>query len=535
MNIKYIVFIVLISWTILCGIWLTPSEAAVNFSASKTGASDVTMGDAPGTSVTYTITNTGSDGIVKIAFRLPNANISTGSFTWTGANSLPSGWAVTKGMGTREITVQGPAITPGTNASFGFTIGGIPTWTQDTVDLLDRIRAFNATGKNPKDVRNLTLFTRHALRILSMTAPGTVAPGSGFSLVITVKNESSTTLNSIISDPNPPTMAVLSGTITSQTKNQSPTPSPNPLPLAAGATGSITYNYSTRSGDNGSISFTARVRHPSTGSATATSLTATSNTVVIGGFVGSISHSNCVYTSNTIDVTMSLSNFTASAITNVTPSITPAGTATKTLLTGPTPTPPINIPANSTTTFTWTYRITGILDDTYSFSGGATGSSAATVSPSNQGSVGDFTVSMFSNQTNASSTNQELTWTVTNKGCAAIQSVSVSYPAGWIYSNDSYSLINATDESWTTTGSNPILFSAPASANQMPVNAGGDFMIVFSAMPTTTGANTFNVTITDANATPIVKTYAISVTVNPFNSSPGGPNAADTEVWKESY
>lgn len=521
---------------IFFGLGQSYSYAAVNFTASKTGgATDVTMGDAPGTSVTYSISNgASSEGIVKIAFRLPNVNISTGSFTWTGASSLPSGWTVTKGTGTREITVEGLAINPGASASFGFTLGAIPTWTQDSVDLLDRIRA-TAAGKAKKDVKKLTLFSRHTLRIISMVAPATVAPGSGFSLVITVKNESSALLNSIRSDPDPPTKCAIPAKCTGTVTLNNPSPNPNPLSLAAGATNTITYNYTTGGTNNGTVYFTTRVRHPSTGSITATSLTVDSNTVVVGGFVGTITTNfDCVYTNNTITVTMTLSNFTSSSITNVTPSLTPAGTATKTLLTGPSPTPPITIPASGTATFTWTYSITGTLDQAYSFSGGAVGSSTAIVSPSIPGRVGDFTVSMSSNQTNASSTNQELTWTILNNGCAAVNSVSINIPSGWTWANDAYSLVelNSTTsvETWTVSGSNPVVFTAaPTSSDRLPLDFNGTYGIVFSQTPTTTGPSTFSLTITDAS--PLSLTKTISVTVNPFNSS--GLNAVGTEIYRE--
>ncbi|HLF87179.1 MAG TPA: hypothetical protein VI584_08860, partial [Nitrospiria bacterium] len=459
----------------------------------------------------------------------------TGSFTWTGASSLPTGWTITKGTGTREITVEGPAINSGASASFGFTLGAIPTWTQDSTDLLDRIRA-SAASRAKKDLRNLTLFTRHALRIISMVAPATVAPGSGFSLVITVKNESSALLNSIRPDPNPPTPTICLGcTVTLNT----PAPSPNPLSLAAGATNTITYNYTTGGNNNGTVYFTTRVRHPSTGSTTATSLSASSNTVVIGGFVGNITTDfACVYTNNTIIVTMNLSNFTAGTITNVTPSLTPGGTATKTLLSGPTPTPPINIAANGTAAFSWTYRIIGTLDQTYSFSGGAVGSSTAIVSPSSPGRVGDYTVSMSLDKTNATSTNQELTWTITNKGCAAVQSVSVSYPAGWTWDNDAYSLVDPDPlcpttpipiETWIVSGSNPISFSAPSSQCRILIDFDGNFSLVFSSTPTATGVSSFSMAITDANS--LSRALTTTVTVNPFNFE--GLNTAGTETYRE--
>lgn len=528
------VIIILLS---LC--FIQSSHAAVSFTASKTGgATAVTMNDPAGTSVTYTITNAAtSEPIVKLAFQLPNTNISTGSFTWIGASSLPAGWTVTRGAGTREITVQGPAINPGSSASFTLTLGTIPNWTRDVTDLLSRIRATSADGTK-KDLKNITLFRRHALRIISMVAnPATVAPGSGFTLTITVRNESSATLNSIQANPNPPTMTVLSGTITNPTRNQTPAPNPNPLSLTAGATGTIIYNYTTSGSDNGSISFTASLRHPSTGGITASSVSATSNIVVIGGFVGIINVTPaCVYDGNTITVTMTLYNFTTTNITNVIRAITPGGTATTTLLTGQNPAPSVTVPASSSVSYTWTYRINGTTGDTYSFTGTAVDSSTATVTGWTGGIVGGYTVSLLPASVNASSINAVLSWSFINTGCAATNSFSIAIPGGWSWNGDGYSLINQgaspPTESWNMAGSNPVVFTAPSAAEQQPLNDYGEYTLTFGT-PSTTGSYTFAVTITDTNGQSV--TINKSILVNPFGSGVPNPNKANTNIWREEF
>ncbi len=531
---KKIILAGLITGLILV-LWQT-AEAAVNFTASKTGGTtDVTMNDPAGTSVTYTITNNNnSEPIVKLAFRLPNTSISAGSFTWTGATGLPAGWAVTAGAGTREITVEGPAIALGASASFSFTLGSIPTWTADVTDLLTRIRAIAADGKTRKDLKNLPLFTRHALRILSMVAnPATVAPGTGFTLTITVKNESSAALNSIRSDPLYLTMTASAG-ITTPTKNQTPALAPNPLSLAAGATGTITYNYITVGGDLGTISFAARVRYPSTGGVTASSLSKISNIVVVGGFVGSINVvPDCVYDGNNITVTMTLNNFTAGAINNVVRTLVSAGTTTsRTLIAGANPAPLVNMPAGGPpATYAWTYRINGALNQTYSFTGTAVGTSTAIVAGWTGGLVGGYVVTVTPTSTNASSTNAGLTWSFVNTGCETTKSVAISIPTGWTFSGDGYAEVtNIVPELVETWGTGP-LFSAPTTTDRMLVGQGGSFNLIFSETPTTAGTYTFDVHITDVDLIERIK--PTTVTVIPFNSGAGGGNFTRTGVWQE--
>lgn len=519
------------------------AEAAISFSAAKTGgATDVTMRDPPGTSVTYTISNAaGSEPIVQLAFKLPNVNISSGAFTWASATSLPAGWSVTKGMGTREITVQGPAINPGSSASFTFTLGALPTWTQDILNRLDRIRAKSAAGSK-KDVKNLDLFTRHALRLVSMiAAPSLIAPGTSFTLVLTVRNESSAILNSIRSDPTPPTMTVLSGSITNPTRNQLPSAVPNPLSLGSGATGTITYTYATAAADNGSISFSiTRLRHPATGGVTATSISPPpSNSIVIGGFVGVITvDTNCLYEGNDVTVTMTLTNYTAGNITNVTPTLTPGGTAVKTLQSGPSLVPPFTVPAGGSRSITWVYRITAFSvgvppADSYSFNGTAVGSSTAVVIGWSGGKLGEYIIAPAS--TNAFSTKAAMTFSFVNDGCAATKIVSITLPAGWSWDGDAYSLIDQVPDPVELSSppvADPVVFTATSVTEQLPLGYTGEYQLVLGT-PTTTGASTFPVTITDANDQAVTVAPPPFIQVNAFGSGSPNLNKAGTDVWRE--
>jgi hypothetical protein len=151
-------------------------------------------------------------------------------------------------------------------------------------------------------------------------------------------------------------------------------------------------------------------------------------------------------------------------------------------------------------------------------------------------------------EVDASSTNQEILFSVENQGCAAVNSVSVAIPAGWTTAGDNYSLIDQTspnpplEDTWTVPlvpGTNPVVFTA--SGGQLPLDLttplSGDFGIVFSATPacTTPPCNfDFNVTITDSNGTPLTKSGG-TVAVNSFNTAPGGGNYTRTQILQENF
>ncbi len=554
------------------------AEAARQFDITQNPALGTQFDMGSTQSITYTITNTSTGGnagerIYDMRFR-----INTGS-TFSSAIAAPAGWTRTAYSAT-SVTFRATSWANSiiTGSSLGFTLVIVMrSTTADVNETLQDARAsytldtnfsngITRSGRVTKNnqgswtLKSLLITSFQTLDPTCTTSVSTITSGTNFCLRITVKNISSATLNSIVvSDAGNRPTPVITPTVT--LNSPAPVYSPNPLTLATGASGTISFIYTTAGGDNGSVYFTASVRN---NTSSATSRSATSNTLVVSKVGVSISVTGpvaaspaCVFSGDTATFTMTVTNNTGSAITNITPSalnaITTPGGGGSTVFVGafspPLPVCISSITNGSSGTFTWTAPITGTTGSpkpTFSVTGSAlynrtgscptpSGGTSSLTTPPTSDDLDGYPVTPTPAVTNASSTNEELTWTVTNKGCAAIQSVSVSYPAAWTYGSDVYSVINATDESWTTSGANPIFYSAPASANQMLPDASGDFTIVFSATPTTTGVNTFNVTITDANATPIVKTYATSVTVNPFDSSPGGPNAAGTEVWKENY
>jgi len=151
--------------------------------------------------------------------------------------------------------------------------------------------------------------------------------------------------------------------------------------------------------------------------------------------------------------------------------------------------------------------------------------------------VDDYVVNVNPTSPNASSTNQELTWTVTNRGCANINSVAITVPAGWTFGSDGYSLVadmTGTDiDTWTLSSTT---FTAPNAAGRTPISVSpifhdGNYSLLFSATPATTGSSTFTVRVTDDNGAFV--DHTTPVTVNAFD--PTGPNLTKPSTWREIF
>jgi len=138
----------------------------------------------------------------------------------------------------------------------------------------------------------------------------------------------------------------------------------------------------------------------------------------------------------------------------------------------------------------------------------------------------------------AGSTNDEIIWTVTNDGCSNINQISIAVPAGWTLSSDTYAIVNDTlgnAVEWNVSGAT---FTSPSAVDRIPpqpsVYNTGTCSLVFSQTPASAGSYIFNVTITDdSTPTPVIQVIPTTVTVNPYDSSPSGPNAVGTAIWHE--
>jgi len=588
MKTKWITFAMTI---ILLGLWRTGAEAAYTFTSTETDTTPVifTMKDTP-VSVTFQIKNTSTGANVDERIYQVRFRINTYGTVFLNTTAAPAGWTRTA-FSTTSITFRantandaivcttaGCAAGPTTSVNFtlNMTAG---TSTTDVTQHLRDVRAYfqNATAPWPptgSDSRitlnsgaSIGSWTLKALRVtgfqitdLSGVPISSITAGTSFKLVMTIRNDSSTTQSTITTNPNPPT-AVKTGTVTQGLT--STVYSPNPLTLAAGASGTITFTYSTNASDAGTIYFTANARNNAN---TSTSKTATSTTLSVGKFVASINLSaTCVLSGQNLTVTMTLTDNYTNNIINVTPTLTPSAGAPITLTSGPTPAPPNGpVTANGGTfVFTWVYQITGTYPQpSFFFTGSAVGteqtggSGTARTTPNVTSSTvtyGGYSPTVTPSSVNTNSTNQELSWTITNNGCADVKQVQITVPAGWgTPATDTYSMIEQfnppnpgttpIEDVWTVSGANPVNFAATilppsASANILPLIGGspkdGSFNLVFPSTPASAGTGTFQITITDTNNVSVTRTT--DVTVNAFNTGSPNPNSNGTGATREDF
>ena len=538
----------------LLGLWSDMAYAARTYTNLQTpvAGSQFDMGSAQ--SLTYQITNTATapntaERIYEVRFRLPG----TGT-VFLGSTAAPAGWTRVL-FSTTSVTFRANAWANAIvlGGSLGFTLAmTMRTTTADVNETLRDIRSrFTTTTVPPfTNLGSITTalagaWTLKSLGITSFqitdlfgTPVSAITAGTSFRLVMTVRNNSSITQNNIVSNPNPPT-AVKTGTVTQVLTGTVG----SPLSLVAGASGTITFTFSTVGTDGGTIYFTADARN----GATVTSRLATSTTLAVSRFAAAIASSlACQYAGSNITITMTLTNSFPYSILNVTPTLTPVAGAPVTYVSGPTPTAPIaNVPVSPpTTAITWVYQINAIgATNPFTFSGSATGTGNTGGSPiitsqptiSSNISRGGFTVSIDPAVVNAASTNVELKTTVTNNGCASVNSVTITAPAGWTGASDAYSLVNLSAisaiETWTSAGANPVIFTAPNIAGQMPVLQTGDFSIVYATTPAAATASIFTIRLTDANGN--FEDVPFTVTVNAFKS--GALNDANSRNWSEEF
>src|SRR5574341_737177 len=543
------------------GFWNDRAEAARNFVATQSPAPNapVTMGTTG--SLTYQIANQNTGGntgerIYEVRFRMQG-----GRSTFSSSTAAPAGWTRT-GYSSTSVTFRATswanAIPTGSSLNFVIVFNFRST-SPDTNELLRDIRTrfTGSTGGPPfsnygSDTdSNQGGWTLRSLAITSFQTTdlagvpvSAVAYGTPFRLVMTIRNNSTTTQTAVVS--NPPAPGLVGGSLNPGAPS-STVYNPSPLNLAPGASGTITFTYTAPSGTPGTIQFTASARN---GANNATSLTALSNVLTVSPLsVGIAVTPSCLFTGDTATFTMTVTNNTGSAVSNVTPSALTRFTvngASIGAFTGPSP-PSVNpLASGASARFTWTAVVTGTVPasgpkPSFYVTGSATANSGVIVTPaatSNQEDIDEYIVSVTPSSTNASSTNEELLWTVSNRGCGAVDSVSISIDAAWTYANDAYSAVDIsavnTVETWSASAPNPVVFTAaPTAAERLPIDFSGDYSLVFSVLPVVPEVSTFTVTIIDVAIPPNTRTVPTSVHVNAFD--PTGPNASNTRIWQAEF
>ena len=500
--------------------------------------------------LTYLITNTASGGnagerIYEMRFRINSGSL------FSASTAAPAGWT-RSAFSTTSVSFRATswvnAIPAGGSLSFALVIA-MRTTTADVNERLRDMRArftttttgppFNPIGKST--TTNPGSWTLKSLAITSFQITDTSGvpitaqtAGNPFQVRMTVRNNSSVAQNPVVSNANPP-----AGTWTGT--GPSPTcTAGGSLSLASGASGTIIFNCTSVATASGTVFFTAIAQR----GGTVTSATAVSTVLAISRFIVSITTSapvsSCLYSGASLTVTMTVANNTGSTITAITGSLTPIAGAPVSYISGPTPASIASMATATTATITWIYTINSTgLTNPFTFSGSATGTSGVPLTTPTATSAavtrGAFAVSVNPTSTNAGSTNTELSFNVTNSGCASVNSVAVTAPAGWTFGNDTYSLVNLSAvnaiETWTTGGSNPVAFTAPNLAGQMPQTFSGSFSLVYAATPPSATTSIFTLRVTDANGSFV--DVPVNITVNAFKT--GTLNNATNKIWREDF
>lgn len=540
-------------------VWVLPVQAARQYTVTQTPAAPAQLDMGTTQTLAYSIANTSNGGnagerIYEMRFRLPG----TGT-VFSSTTAAPAGWTRTVYSAT-SVTFQASdwttAIASGSALSFDLVLVMRTTSADVSETLRDTRASFTLDTNFANGIARsgrVTLNNQGSWRLKSLQVTSfqtvdittglpvsTIIAGQSFRLVMTVRNISSATQTNIITAPNPPATietGVVTQGLTSTVYN------PNPLTLVPGASGTITFTYTTAVTDGGTITFSANARN---GANNATSRTVLSNllTVSAGSFIANLSVTPaCAYNGQTFTVTMNLTNNYLYGITGITPTLAPTVGGIVTLTSGPTPaTRSMGASTTLNGAFVWTYQITGgTAGQTFAFTGTATGTASAPGSGTRTTPVamssppvkrGGFSPTVNPATTNADSINVEITLAILNNGCGAdVQSVSIALPGGWTYGGDAYSQ----DETWNpATGTGPVVFSAPAPANQIAPGGSGSYSLIVGT-PTTTGSYNFTLTITDDLGVSITSTTAVPITVAPFNSGPPAINNTAPDTWREEF
>ncbi len=287
-------------------------------------------------------------------------------------------------------------------------------------------------------------------------------------------------------------------------------------------TATVTWIFSADSA--GTVYFSAR---GSNSAGTATSKSASTNSVVIGDFTAVLSiEPSALISGQTVDVTMTVANNGSTALTNVTPSaLTPGGTAAAALVSGPEPASIATLNVGESGTFQWTYQITGSQGQTYNFTGSATSDTASSnTHTSDTGEITTYAVYVNPSTTPTGVTSFSPIWTVWNNGAVEVKEVQITIPPpltslcgspyGWGYQGD----VPPVDWTSSTLGTpvTDVVFTSgnPVRTKGILVGQSKDFQITFDCVPQVTSDTTYNfpVTITDKNNNTVTVETEIVVT-----------------------
>lgn len=483
----------------------------------------VTMGDGAIT-IPFTVTNTGngqSIDTVQLGF---DGNV----YNLSRAIAPPSGWTISAIRYTGTVRVQFRTTTtpipPGQSQTFyiplvGASNGLFTSAATDQTDTLVSSRTTVSGGGVPFTCTRPS-WPRRGLAVTVNPFPLSLTAGQTLQVRLTVTNRSSAAQSGIT------TTLTYTGTGgVSLTEG----PVPGSLALAAGASASVVYTYTATA--NGYVAFTASATN-----AGVSSIPKTSDTIYIGNLTAALElYPTQVISGQTVTVRMLVQNNASPSAGLVTPSLTPSGTATVALVSGPSPSQINAIPPGSTGAFEWTFRITGQPGATFSFTGFATDQSGQTtnVATSPVGVIAQYIVIPNPNWVVAGSTNFVIGFTVYNYGSTSLNRVNFAIPRGWS--------VSATN-SWASSGNWTKRYFANTrilrfSGGSIPVGGAVTFYIYFTAAPNPSsdtyyefGTALYSSSGLQGNGTPaiLVTRYRVTLTASPTSGIPADGASTST-------
>jgi hypothetical protein len=487
----------------LLALWAAPSLAADNWSIVYKSGTSVMSEISP---LTFTITNTSP----VTGHRLNEIvlQINAGNYDLDGAVA-PPGWRVAKvDRGLKKVIFDANGSCPalglasGQSASFTMNVIGADA----TTDQLGETFTANKTSATETCTNskfgNYTgnpVWNRVGLDAKVLVSPRTLDLGSTVTVSVAVTNRTATSTggdNIVTVSPTAPSMSGTGGFALQSG------PSPPSLTLTTDQTGTFNYTYVATA--RGVVQFSAGAQNAA---ATVTSPRATSLDTDVGIFPGQVSISPAQATTGSlVTVLFVVSNNTTDVYTNVAPNpLTVTGTATASLVSGPTPASVATLAPGNSTAFKWTYTVSGNANDTFQFTGQAVatrngvGISSDPVG-SGTGQIILYGVTPSPASLLTGSTNRTISYTIFNGGSLNMTSVKLITPDGTIF----HTPAPGNTTGWTVkSGQRGFTWTANTTADQLAVGTSKTFSVTYASVgpvtQTTTYSHKFVLTDTDGN------------------------------------
>ncbi|MDY7079504.1 MAG: Calx-beta domain-containing protein [Chloroflexota bacterium] len=412
-------------------------QFSYTYTITATSDSTVTMGDMAD-QLSFIVTNTGNDSgrpidYVRLEF---DANL----YDVSNAATAPNGWSVDEiqnaGQGQAYVIYIADsfsdALAPGESQTFSVAVLGQSNdvFERDVEDRTDTLKP--QQGSNGTIVRSasgnrtfirqgsMASWPRYGLAVSVVAVPPTVAVGELITVTMLIDNRS------LVVQPNitrtltyTPTGLV---TLTSG-------PIPITMTLSPGSSDVITHTYQATA--EGTVMLLG-----SSANANVTSGEVQSNAVVIGDFVAMMEVApSSVIAGQNVTVRMRIYNNSGGTLGNIRPSALGfVGDASIVSFSGPSPNVVPSLPEGSTTTFEWTYTLTGTVGSTYVFTGtaSANGPLVTNVARSNSGAISEYSAYVTPRRVGAGTpTPLPLAFTVANNGATTLEQFEFLFPPGF--------------------------------------------------------------------------------------------------------